>query len=238
MSAHTQQHKVAIHYTDVMLAALPFMGMISFWQVFDGLVPKMLVNTFGLDNAETGAIMAIDNVFGLVLLPLFGIWSDRCRSRLGRRTPFILAGSLVAVVTVPLIAVANNVGSLALFVAMVVATLVAICAYRTMTVSIVADITPRPLRTKANGVQKLVGYAGTGFMLVVIALLVPKGDNPDYLPVFAIQALLILAAAVCYGLRVREPALVRACTPRASPWASRRPRLTWTTRPRPAARGT
>ncbi len=208
MSARTHQHKVAFHYADVMLAALPFMGMISFWQVFDGLVPKMLVNTFGLDNAETGAIMAIDNVFGLVLLPLFGIWSDRCRSRLGRRTPFILAGSLVTVVTVPLIAVANNVGSLALLIAMVVATLVAICAYRTMTVSIVADITPRPLRTKANGVQKLVGYAGTGFMLVVIALLVPKSDNPDYLPVFAIQALLVLAAAVCYGLRVREPALV------------------------------
>ncbi len=83
---------------------------------------------------------------------------------------------------------------------MVIAMLVAICAYRTMTVSIVADITPCPLRTKANGVQKLVGYAGTGLMLVVIAALVPKGDNPDYLPVCMIQALLIPGAAVCYGI--------------------------------------
>lgn len=209
MASTKQRHKVSLDYKDVMLAALPFMGMISFWQVFDGLVPKMLVNTFGLDNAETGAIMAIDNVFGLVLLPLFGIWSDRCRSRLGRRTPFILVGSVIAAVTVPLIAVANGARSLPLFIGMVIATLVAICAYRTMTVSIVADITPRPLRTKANGVQKLVGYAGTGFMLVMIAVLVPKGDNPNYLPVFMIQALLILGAAVVYGLCVREPALVR-----------------------------
>ena len=150
--------------------------------------------------AVAGAIMAIDNVFGLVPLPLFGIWSDRYRGRLGRRTPFILVGSVIAVVTVPLIAAASNVGSLALFITMVIATLVAICAHRTMTVSIVADITPCPLRTKANGLQKLVGYAGTGLMLVVIAARVPKGDNPDYLPVCMIQALLIPGAAVCYGI--------------------------------------
>ena len=77
----------------IALASLPFMGMISFWQVYDGIVPKMLTGTFGLSNSLTGAIMAIDNVFGLFLLPLFGILSDRCASKLGRRTPFILLGS-------------------------------------------------------------------------------------------------------------------------------------------------
>lgn len=66
-----------LDYAHVALASLPFMGMISFWQVFDGIVPKMLTGTFGLDNMTTGAVMAIDNVFGLVLLPLFGILSDR-----------------------------------------------------------------------------------------------------------------------------------------------------------------
>ena len=86
----------------VALASLPFMGMISFWQVYDGIVPKMLTGTFGLSNSLTGAIMAIDNVFGLFLLPLFGILSDRCTSKLGRRTPFILGGSAVAMLSVPL----------------------------------------------------------------------------------------------------------------------------------------
>ena len=71
----------------VALASLPFMGMISFWQVYDGIVPKMLTGTFGLSNSLTGAIMAIDNVFGLFLLPLFGILSDRCTSKLGRERP-------------------------------------------------------------------------------------------------------------------------------------------------------
>lgn len=192
----------------VALASLPFMGMISFWQVYDGIVPKMLTGTFGLSNSLTGAIMAIDNVFGLFLLPLFGILSDRCTSKLGRRTPFILGGSAVAILSVPLIAFANNMGSLPLLIGAIILTLLAICAYRTMTVAIVADITPRPLRTKADSIEKIVGYAGTGLMLVAISVMVPKADKPDYLPLFILQAAFILVSAVVYGIFVREPALV------------------------------
>lgn len=204
-----RKRAAALDVKTVALASLPFMGMISFWQVFDGIVPKMLTSTFGLSNALTGSVMAIDNIFGLFLLPLFGILSDRCRSKLGRRTPYILAGSAIAVVSVPLIAVADRMESLALLIFAILATLVAICMYRTMTVAIVADITPRPLRTKADSIKKLVGYAGTGVMLVAISLMVPKGDHPDYLPLFALQAAMIGAAAVLYAATIREPALVR-----------------------------
>mgnify|MGYP000311462125 CR=1 FL=1 len=113
MATSKQAVKAAsrLDYASVAFAALPFMGMISFWQVFDGIVPLMLTDTFGLDNATTGVVMALDNVFGLFLLPLFGILSDRCASKLGRRTPFIMAGSVVAAIAVPLIAVANNLRS-------------------------------------------------------------------------------------------------------------------------------
>ena len=193
----------------IALASLPFMGMISFWQVYDGIVPKMLTGTFGLSNSLTGAIMAIDNVFGLFLLPLFGILSDRCASKLGRRTPFILLGSGIATLSVPLIAIANNAGSLPLLICAILITLLAICMYRTMTVAIVADITPRPLRTKADSVQKIVGYAGTGVMLAAISVMVPTVERPDYLPLFLLQAAFVLVSAVVYGLLVKEPALVQ-----------------------------
>lgn len=83
----TPKQKIPFDWKRCAIASLPFMGMISFWQVFDGLVPKMLTQTFGLSNWLTGVVMALDNVFGLFLLPWFGILSDRCRSRLGRRTP-------------------------------------------------------------------------------------------------------------------------------------------------------
>lgn len=198
----------SLDYASVAFASLPFMGMISFWQVFDGIVPLMLTDTFGLDNASTGVVMALDNVFGLFLLPLFGILSDRCTSRLGRRTPFIMVGSVVAAIAVPLIAVANNLRSLPLLIAMILLTLVAICSYRTMTVAIVADITPRPLRTKADSIEKIVGYAGTGVMLVAITLMVPDVENPDYVPLFGLQAAFILGSAILYFWRVREPRLV------------------------------
>lgn len=196
------------HWRTIALASLPFMGMISFWQVFDGLVPKILVNTFGLSNTVTGGVMALDNVFGLFLLPWFGIMSDHCTSRMGRRTPFILAGSIVAAIAVPMIAVADQMANLPLLVAMILVTLVAICAYRTCTVAVVADITPRPLRTKADSVDKLVGYAGTGVMLVAIALLVPSVERPNYLPIFALQGLVIALSAFVYKRCVDEPAAV------------------------------
>lgn len=197
-----------LDYASVAFAALPFMGMISFWQVFDGIVPLMLTNTFNLDNAATGVVMALDNIFGLFLLPLFGILSDRCASKLGRRTPFIMVGSVVAAIAVPLIAVANNMRSFPLLIAMILLTLLAICSYRTMTVAVVADITPRPLRTKADSIEKIVGYAGTGVMLVAITLLVPDVEHPDYLPLFGLQAAFILGSALLYFWRIREPQLV------------------------------
>lgn len=70
--------------------------------------------------------------------------------------------------------------------------------YRTMTVAIVADITPHPLRTKADSVQKIVGYAGTGVMLVAISVMVPNVERPDYLPLFLLQAAFVLVSAVVY----------------------------------------
>ena len=204
-----ERQAARLDYGSIALASLPFMGMISFWQVYDGIVPKILVNTFGLDNSLAGAIMAIDNVFGLFLLPLFGILSDRCRSRLGRRTPFILLGSAIATVSVPLLALADDAENLAMLIGMILLTLFAICMYRTMTVAVVADITPRPLRTKSDSIEKLVGYAGTGVMLVAIAVMVPKTGRPDYLPLFLLQAAFIAVAAIVYAWRVREPELVR-----------------------------
>lgn len=109
----------------------------------------------------------------------------------------------------PLIAIANNAGSPPLLICAILITLLAICVYRTMTVAIVADITPRPLRTKADSVQKIVSYADTGVMLVAISVMVPNVERPDYLPLFLLQAAFVLVSAVVYDLLVKEPALVQ-----------------------------
>ena len=74
-----------------------FLAICAFWQMYDNLVPKILTETFGIGESISGVIMASDNVLALFLLPLFGGLSDKCTSKLGRRRPFILFGTLAAV---------------------------------------------------------------------------------------------------------------------------------------------
>ena len=198
-----------LNYKRTIFVGFAFFLICSFWQAYDNTIPLILTNKFGMSQAWSGVIMALDNVLALFMLPLFGAISDKHRGKRGRRTPFILLGSGIATLSVPLIAIANNAGSLPLLICAILITLLAICMYRTMTVAIVADITPRPLRTKADSVQKIVGYAGTGVMLVAISVMVPNVERPDYLPLFLLQAAFVLVSAVVYGLLVKEPALVQ-----------------------------
>lgn len=93
-----------------LLVTLPFAGALAFWQAYDGIIPLILRDTFHLGDTLAGRIMALDNVCALFLLPLFGSLSDRCHSRLGRRTPFIIIGSLMAALLIPFLAAAYRAG--------------------------------------------------------------------------------------------------------------------------------
>ncbi len=73
-----------------------FFLIMAFWQAYDTIIPKILTDKFGLSQTASGVVMALDNVLGLFILPLFGALSDRHKGKLGKRTPFILIGTLVA----------------------------------------------------------------------------------------------------------------------------------------------
>ena len=85
-----------LNYKQTIFVGFAFFLICAFWQAYDNTIPLILTNKFGLSQTASGAVMALDNVLALFLLPLFGALSDRCRHRLGRRTPFILIGTLVA----------------------------------------------------------------------------------------------------------------------------------------------
>lgn len=87
-----------LNYRRTMYVGFAFFLICAFWQAYDTTIPLILTNQFGLSQTASGVVMALDNVLALFLLPLFGAISDRCRSRRGRRTPFILVGTLAAVV--------------------------------------------------------------------------------------------------------------------------------------------
>ena len=87
-----------LSYKRTLLVGFAFFLICAFWQAYDNLIPKILTDKFGMSQANSGIIMALDNILALFMLPLFGAISDKCKSSLGRRTPFILAGTLAAAV--------------------------------------------------------------------------------------------------------------------------------------------
>ena len=92
-----------LNYKRTLLVGLAFLSICAFWQLYDNVVPLILKNTFDIPDDIAGVIMALDNVLALFLLPLFGKLSDRTHTRLGRRMPYILGGTLAAVVLMNLL---------------------------------------------------------------------------------------------------------------------------------------
>ena len=86
-----------LNYKKTVLIGFAFFLICLFWQAYDTLIPKILTDKFGLSQTVSGVIMALDNIVALFMLPLFGALSDKCHAKLGRRTPFILIGTIVAI---------------------------------------------------------------------------------------------------------------------------------------------
>ena len=92
-----------LNYKRTLLVGLAFLSICTFWQAYDGIIPLILKNTFGIGESATGQIMAIDNMLALVMLPLFGSLSDKTHTPIGKRTPYIIFGTIVAVVSMLLL---------------------------------------------------------------------------------------------------------------------------------------
>ena len=186
-----------LNYKRTFLIGLAFLSISAFWQMYDNIIPLMLQGTFGLGETVTGAIMAADNVLALFLLPLFGSLSDRVDTRLGKRMPFIAGGTLLAVTFLMLLPVADKGANLPLFVGALFALLISMGLYRSPAVALMPDLTPNKLRSKGNAIINLMGAVGGVYTLIMIKLLVGKGEHPGYLPLFAsVGALMVLSVGV------------------------------------------
>ena len=186
------------------LVGLAFLSISAFWQLYDSLIPLILKNTFQVSDTISGGIMAIDNVLAVFMLPLFGSLSDRVHTRLGRRMPFILCGTAAAVIAMLFLPFADNIGSLALFVTALLVTLIAMGSYRSPAVSLMPDVTPKPLRSKANAIINLMGAVGGVISLILISTLVPKEGKPDYFPIFLIVAAVMVFSVLLLLWKIRE----------------------------------
>ena len=200
------------------LIGFGFMSILAFWQFYDQVIPHLLENVFGLRTFTTNAIMSIDNVSSLILLPLFGTLSDKTRSPLGRRTPYILFGTLAAVALMGVLAAATAKTSFPLFFAALLALLITMSTYRSPAVAYMPDVTPKPLRSKANAIINLVGYIGGIFSTLMMMVLLRSEKNADgssqyaadqsFTPIFVVVAVFMLVSVLIMVLTTHENKLV------------------------------
>lgn len=193
-----------LNYRRTFFIGLAFLSICAFWQMYDNIIPLILQNTFHLNETFTGAIMAADNILAVFLLPFFGTLSDKANTRLGKRTPFIIVGTVVAVVFLMMLPFADKNQNFVMFVAGLAVLLVAMGFYRSPAVALMPDLTPKPLRSKANAVINLMGAIGGVYTLLLIRFLVKGGKRPDYTAVFAGVAFLMAVAVILLVLTVRE----------------------------------
>ena len=173
-----------LNYKRTFFIGFAFLAISAFWQMYDNIIPLILQNTFHMSESVIGIIMAIDNVMAVFLLPIIGTFSDKVDTPLGKRTPFIIAGTAAAVILMMMMPVADKMGNMILFVVALGATLLAMAMYRSPAVALMPDLTPKPLRSKANAIINLMGAIGGVYTLILISTLVGEGKTPSYLPVF------------------------------------------------------
>ena len=186
-----------LNYKRTVLIGLAFLSICAFWQMYDSIIPLILQNTFGIGETLTGAIMAADNVLAIFLLPLFGALSDKTDIRFGRRMPFIVTGTVLAVIFLMLLPIADRQVNIVLFIVSLFALLVSMGLYRSPAVALMPDLTPNKLRSKGNAIINLMGAVGGVYTLIMIKLLVGKGDRPDYMPLFvSVAALMVISVGI------------------------------------------
>ena len=230
---HERGRQLRLNYRRTFLIGFAFFGILLLWQVYDSWCPTFLTDIFArrmytLSSAAlkagdpdkilnvqwiVGIIMACDNLAALILLPIFGSLSDRTKTPIGKRMPYILTGTFVAAVAFPFIPLffhTNRIGGMVVMMAVV---LLFMMMYRNPAVALMPDITPKPLRAKANGIINIMGYFG-GAAATVLGIFLKLSDYinaPDAsrklwiieLPFIIASVLMVISALVLF-FTVRE----------------------------------
>ena len=196
------------------LIGFAFMSILSFWQFYDQVIPYILESVFERSVFETNAIMSIDNILAIFMLPLFGALSDKTHSRLGKRTPYVLFGTIAAVLLMGFMAFFEETRSFTGFLVSLIILLIVMAVYRTPAVAYMPDVTPKPLRSKANAIINLVGYIGGIFSTIVMMFLLRSQKNSagetvydadqSFWPVFAVVAAFMLVSVLIMVFSVNE----------------------------------
>ncbi|MDR0934736.1 MAG: MFS transporter [Erysipelotrichaceae bacterium] len=211
-----------LNYKRTFIIGFAFFGILMLWQIYNNYCPIILTELLGAQLGKSsedvqylvGIIMAMDNVFALFMLPIFGYLSDHTKSKFGKRMPYIILGTVLASLALICLPIAYAYNSLVGFVISMALVLIFMQAYRNPAVALMPDITPKPLRAKANGIINLVGYIGAiaaGALALVINaqtyFLDSRGTFMMYLP-FIISAVFMIATMIVLAVMIKENKII------------------------------
>ena len=277
-----------LNYKKTIYIGLAFMLITMFWQTYDNIIAKILIDKFGLKQSTSGIVMALDNVLAIFMLPLFGLLSDKTKSKLGKRTPFIIVGVLIASIAYVSLSFVdhrqtvlvneagiveeykdiyeketisieewditfdkikethpeiyndyqkirgsndererydvfynylsaraweltkNDTKNLIGFIILLLITLIAMSTFRSPAVALMPDVTPKPLRSKANAIINLMGSAGAVIALLILQLTnTAKESYVPYSPVFISVGVIMILLLIVFLIKVKENDLLK-----------------------------
>ena len=198
-------------------------GAAQGWVTMKDLLAHGLITEAEYLNIQwkVGIIMALDNMAALFIMPLFGRWSDKTKTRFGKRMPYIIIGSVITAIVLPFIPLffslgmaktdAALMGMIVGMIAMMVLIIVFMMSYRSPAVALMPDLTPKPLRSKANGIINIVGYVG-GAVGSIFAIVIPvtkyiDGSNTSLFMLeipFIVCSLFLLGSLAMLLWKVKE----------------------------------
>ena len=178
---------------------------------------KVVKKNKDMNQISDGANLAMNIIFIiwclLILLPIFGNLSDRTSTRIGKRMPYILTGTMVAAIAFPFVPLFFHQGKVVGMVVTMAIVLIFMMMYRNPAVALMPDITPKPLRSKGNAIINLMGAVGGILYLGVAAVMYPNSkvaglEHVNYQPLFIVVAAIMFVSIGILFLTIKEPKLV------------------------------
>ena len=212
-----------LNYKRTLIIGFAFFSILMVWQAYNFYCPlflrTLLDPVLAGENASQytdfiiGSIMALDNVLSLVMLPIFGKLSDKTKTKYGKRMPYIILGMAATIIAFPFMALCYLWNSLVGLIVTMLVVLIIMNIYRSPAVALMPDVTPKPLRSTANGMINLVGYFGP--IVIAVVNMVPffkfgQGDT-GFLQVFTPVIVVIISlviAIVVLVTKINEPKIL------------------------------
>ncbi|GGH78130.1 MFS family permease [Pullulanibacillus pueri] len=195
-----------MRYSKTFGIGLGFFALSLVWAIYNTFMP-LILGDFIESNGIRGAIMGLDNLIAVILIPIIGTWSDRITTRYGQRLPFLAVGMPIAALSFILLPFGTV--SLARLLAIDVIFLIAMTIYRAPVISLMPDHTHPEHRSSANGIINFMGAIGSILALFVIGKLFDL--NPHF-PFIISGIILLFSFFLLFFIIDRKPAFASKAT--------------------------